>query len=81
MLTGVRIFTLDSEDVRSDVSQIFFSRRSEGPYYRWSFAEDQQKWRSMRVPHDQLPHLPLNAWSWRNIPHALQRSLVDHYQE
>jgi hypothetical protein len=61
--------------------QVFYSRRSDGPYYRWSYEQKQQQWRCARVHASDLPAGHLSASSWKNIPPALQGSVVDHYLE
>jgi hypothetical protein len=80
VLNGLRVFIPDA-GVASNGPEIFYSRRSDGPYYRWSYEQQLQQWRSVRVPADELQYLALAASRWKNVPRALQRSLVEHYVE
>jgi hypothetical protein len=80
-LNGLQMFIPDATVAPSTGSQVFYSRRSEGPYYRWSYEHTLQQWRCVRVPTDQLPYLALSASRWKNVPRALQRSLDEHYVE
>ena len=80
-MNGLQMFIPDATVTPSTGSQIFYSRRSDGPYYRWSLEHTLQQWRCVRVPTDQLPQLSLSASRWKNVPRALQRSLVEHYVE
>jgi len=80
-LNGLRVFTVDGQSLRPLELRVFYSRRSDGPYYRWSYAPNVQQWEFVRVPHEQLPYLTLCASRWNNIPRALQSKLADHYVE
>jgi hypothetical protein len=60
---------------------VFYSRRENGPYYRWAFEETVSLWRVSRVsPSDFAPKALANA-NWKGVPAALQKSMVEHYQE
>ncbi len=60
---------------------VFYSRRENGPYYRWAFEETVSHWRVSRVsPSDFSPKALANA-NWKGVPAALQKSMVEHYQE
>jgi hypothetical protein len=75
------MFIADGRDAAAGASQEFYSRRANGPYYRWWYESKLQQWRSTRVHADELPENSLCAWSWKNVPHALQGSLLEHYLE
>lgn len=78
-MNGLRMFVLEVDP--SEASQVFYSRRSDGPYYRWWFERELQQWRCARVHANDLPAGSLCVSSWKNIPGALQGSLVEHYLE
>jgi hypothetical protein len=78
-VNGLRIFILDV-GVGGDQS-VFYSRRADGPYYRWSYEQTMEQWRSVRVHSAELPHLTFCIWPWKNVPRSLQRSLGEHYVE
>src|SRR5260221_1521045 len=60
---------------------VFYSRRENGPYYRWAFEETVSLWRVSRVsPRYFAPKALANA-NWKGVPAALQKSMVEHYQE
>ncbi len=60
---------------------VFYSRRENGPYYRWAYEETVSLWRVSRVsPSDFVPKALSNA-NWKGVPAALQKSMVEHYQE
>ena len=60
---------------------VFYSRRENGPYYRWAFEETVSLWRVSRVSlSDFAPKALANA-NWKGVPAALQKSMVEHYQE
>ena len=80
-MKGLRLFTPDAVVLPASGAETFYSRRSDGPYYRWSYERQLQQWRCVRVPADDLPHLSLTASRWKNVPLALQQSLVEHYLE
>lgn len=61
--------------------QVFYSRRSNGPYYRWWYEHELQQWRFARVHTEEVPSIILCAFSWKDVPLALQGKLVEHYVE
>jgi hypothetical protein len=75
------MFIPDTTVALSIGSEVFYSRRADGPYYRWSYENTQQQWRCVRVHADELPYLSLSASRWKNVPRSLQRSLTEHYVE
>jgi len=79
-MNGLRMFILDRSAATAG-GLIFYSRRADGPYYRWWYDDSLEHWRAARVQVDDFPTTPLCASSWKNIPVALQGSLIDHYQD
>jgi len=57
----------------------FYSRRENGPLYRWTQAEKQ--WSVARVSSSSFSAKSLSATSWKLVPAALQKSIVEHYQD
>jgi hypothetical protein len=57
----------------------FYSRRENGPFYRWTLAD--REWSASRVTSASFSSKDLSATSWKMVPMALQRSIVDHYQD
>ena len=60
---------------------VFYSRRADGPYYRWFYEAASGQWCGSRV---HLPNLTLRVLalaSWQTVPLTLQARLSEHYQE
>lgn len=61
------------------VAGVFYSRRADGPYYRWHYEEDVGQWRVSRVRLSNLTLRVLNPANWQTVPTALQAVLNAHY--
>jgi hypothetical protein len=59
----------------------FYSRRADGPYYRWLRAEGPVCWRYSRVSLDRPTLRLLRLAPWDCLPAALRDSLGAHYLE
>jgi hypothetical protein len=57
----------------------FYSRRADGPYYLWFYAEGSGRWRYSRVNLDRLTLRVLCVAPWDAVPNALQDRLGEHY--
>lgn len=79
-MNGLRIF-IDEKTIEEAGDQVFYSRRSEGPYYRWCYEQEPNKWRAARVHGSHLATDNLSLWRWKDVPAALKTSLIDHYAE
>src|SRR6267142_2958579 len=60
---------------------VFYSRRENGPYYRWAFEDTVKLWRVSRVSLSDFSPKALSNANWKGVPAALQKSMVEHYQE
>lgn len=60
---------------------VFYSRRSQGPYYRWSFEVKSVRWCGSRVYPSALTLRTFCVESWKAVPPALQARLDEHYPE
>ena len=79
-MNGLRVFIkpVSAEAVSTNV---FYTRRGNGPYYRWLYEERVDKWRGSRViDANFMPH-SLSMATWKTVPVALQKSLNEHYME
>ena len=81
-MNGLRVYT----DVKSFpdafcVYPTFYSRRSDGPYYRWRYESDRDKWRGSRIGANDLACAELVQARWYGVPDALKSSLTEHYLE
>jgi len=59
----------------------FYSRRADGPYYRWLYAEGAGRWCCSRVRLDRPALRVLCVARWEAVPAALRKSLGEHYLE
>ena len=59
----------------------FYSRRGDGPFYRWLYAEGAGRWRYSRVILDRPTLRVLCLAPWDALPPALRSRLGEHYLE
>lgn len=81
MVNGLRIYVNSGALGATDSDLVFYSRRADGPYYRWRYEERLKRWRGARVSASAFSPKQLSMSNWKTVPSALQRSLIDHYQE
>ena len=82
-MNGLRVY-IDGEGDGADprrTRSVFFSRREDGPYYRWVYDDARRQWRVGRVMKSASLARTLSAAAWKTLPLALQRSIVEHYQD
>ena len=65
-----------NEDDDMKVARVFYSRRGNGPTYRWLYEERLAHWRPSRM---QTTDLKLSNASWKSVPETLQAQLGQHY--
>ena len=81
-MNGLRVYVNGDTVETSGGRPVFYSRREDGPYYRWSYDDCEYVWQVGRV-------LKSGDWSkrcfapaaWKTIPAGLQRSIVEHYED
>ena len=78
-MNGLRVYVNILPEERAKDSGAFYSRRENGPFYRWTLAD--RHWSASRVSSASFSSKDLSATSWKLVPTALQRSIVDHYQD
>ncbi|MDQ3257491.1 MAG: hypothetical protein M3R15_27005 [Acidobacteriota bacterium] len=58
---------------------VFYSRRADGPFYRWHYEAENDRWCSSRA------HLVAKPRSFRmaqkRVPSALRTRLLEHYED
>jgi hypothetical protein len=59
----------------------FYSRRADGPFYRWLYAEGSGHWCYSRVSLGRMELSVLCVASWEAVPVALRERLGEHYLE
>ena len=62
-------------------SATFYSRRADGPVYRWLYEEEDGRWRFSRVRLSKFDLRVLCVASWGAVPVALRTRLGEHYLE
>jgi hypothetical protein len=60
---------------------VFYSRRGDGPYYRWSYDDNSRYWQFDRVVRTGPSAKMLTPATWKGIPDGLQRSIIEHYED
>ncbi|MEP6569637.1 MAG: hypothetical protein ABJC10_07680 [Acidobacteriota bacterium] len=61
------------------VNRIFYSRRGNGPIYRWLYEEKLANWRALRMHTSDFENHKLANASWKSVPETLQVQLGAHY--
>ncbi|MFN2576370.1 MAG: hypothetical protein ABR607_01625 [Pyrinomonadaceae bacterium] len=79
-MNGLRMYMDGGGAETRRTLRVFYSRREDGPYYRWIYDDAIRKWRVGRVKSVTLART-LSAAAWKTLPVALQRSIVEHYQD
>jgi hypothetical protein len=59
----------------------FYSRRADGPFYRWLYVEGSGRWLYSRVSLDRPTLRVLCVAPWDAVPAALRNRLGEHYLE
>jgi hypothetical protein len=80
-MNGLRIYINDTIAETISGHRVFYSRRDAGPYYRWVFDGGLNEWRVGRVGNTRITAKELTLATWKKLPVALQRSMVEHYQD
>ncbi len=78
-MIGLRVYIHD--DIAENIygHAVFYSRREDGPFYRWVFDDALREWRVGRV--SAITAKELTVAAWKRLPAALQTSMVEHYQD
>ena len=80
-MNGLRVYINQETAEKRGGYGVFYSRRDDGPFYRWCYEETVGQWRVSRVHSSEFSHRVLSTTNWKVVPVALQRSMGDHYQE
>jgi hypothetical protein len=77
----LRVYINPDGTGRQGEQAAFYSRRADGPLYRWCYEEAPGRWRFSRVRLSRLAAKTLCAANWKAVPDALQKRLEEHYPE
>ncbi len=80
-MNGLRVYLNHATAETISGHNVYYCRREAGPYYRWVFDDAVSEWRVARVANSHIAAKDLTLATWKKLPVALQRSMVDHYQE
>jgi hypothetical protein len=80
-MRGLRVSVNASGDCPPGVRRTFYSRRADGPLYRWLYEEEAGRWRVSRVFMPVLTSRLLCVANWKAVPPKLQEELYEHYLE
>ena len=77
-MNGLRVY-IKPNNTEAVGPKVFYSRRGNGPYYRWRYEETVSEWRVSRVISADFTSQSLSMASWKAVPVALQTRLGEHY--
>jgi len=80
-MNGLRVYIDGDEAETRRTRSVFYSRREDGPYYRWAYDDVLSQWRVERVMKSTSFARALSPAAWKTLPVTLQRSIVEHYQD
>jgi hypothetical protein len=80
-MNGLRVYYPSTADGSHADKGIFYSRRSDGPYYQWGYDERTAKWCGVRLTTSQYFVRAVDLASWKSLPAGLRASLKEHYLE
>ncbi|MDQ1708351.1 MAG: hypothetical protein QOJ88_1562 [Pyrinomonadaceae bacterium] len=63
----------------TEAGKVFYSRRGNGPTYRWSYEAKLAHWRAARMHTSDVDAHKLSNASWKSVPESLQAQLGAHY--
>jgi hypothetical protein len=78
-MNGLRVYINDTIAETISGQHVFYSRREDGPYYRWVFDGSLSEWRVGRVTNSGITAKELTPATWKKLPVALQKGMVNHY--
>jgi hypothetical protein len=80
-MNGLKVYTKTASTALANGDQEFYSRRGNGPIYRWLYEDKPARWRVLRMHTSDFKSHELSAATWKSVPEKLQSQLSDHYLE
>jgi hypothetical protein len=80
-MQGLRVYINPVDADARNEQEVFYSRRDDGPYYRWRYEVELGQWRCSRLRSTDLSPHALSLARWKAVPIELQTSLDKHYLE
>ncbi len=84
-MSGLRVFVNSNANLTRGMADgetvipVFYSRRGNGPIYRWLYEEKLAHWRALRMNTSDFDTHKLTNASWKSVPETLQTQLGAHY--
>jgi hypothetical protein len=88
-MSGLRVYinseslthpiAVEVDDVGPRATKVFYSRRGNGPIYRWLYEEKSAHWSVLRINTSDFDSHKLSNASWKSVPQSLQAQLSAHY--
>ena len=88
-MSGLRVFVNSSSTPElspdeigvedTPMPKVFYSRRGNGPIYRWRFEETRAHWHPLRMNTSEFDTHKLANASWKSVPETLLVQLGAHY--
>ncbi len=80
-MNGLRLYIKSISPERRVGTKVFYSRRANGPYYRWFFEEDSGRWEVSRLHAGDFMLSQFALAPWKRVPSGLRARLNEHYME
>jgi hypothetical protein len=80
-MNGLRVYINGASAEERGGCPVFYSRREDGPFYRWSYDARAAGWQVGRVLRNGVSTKMFAPATWKTIPAQLQRSIVEHYED
>ena len=80
-MRGLQVYVEPAGSGTRGELKAFYSRRADGPFYRWLYAEVPGCWHYARVSLDRPAQRVLCLAPWDILPAALRSRLGEHYLE
>lgn len=80
-INGLRVYVNPQVTETRGGFGVFYSRRENGPYYRWVYEENVSRWRVARVQPSDFSSRTFSTANWKGVPASLQKRMVEHYED
>ena len=80
-INGLRVYVNPQAGETRGGFGVFYSRRENGPYYRWVYEEKVSRWRVARVQPSDFSSRTFSTANWKGVPASLQKRMVEHYED
>lgn len=80
-MNGLQVYINPTSQNQFGGDRIFYSRRSDGPYYYWRYEDGPGRWRVSRVRLSEMAVKALCKANWQSVPVELKAEMIEHYLE